>query len=107
MLSNDLYFQNFSTVQSGSQPKPGTIASAATITPTGFLTRVSGAAAIANIVPPADGVHLLVLIPTGAFTMVATGNIAIAMAAATIGQPVFLVYDPTTAKYYAGKVSAA
>jgi hypothetical protein len=103
----DLDFQNFSTVQSGLQPPPKTVASAATIAPSGFVTVVSGAAAIATITPPVTGAHMLVIIPTGAFTMTATGNINIAMGAATPGQPVLLVYNPLTAKYYAGKLTAA
>lgn len=103
----DLDFQNFSTVQSSLQPMPATIASAATIAPTGFITVVSGTAAVVNITPPVSGAHMLVIIPSGAFTMTAAGNLATAMAAATVGQPVFLVYSPTTKKYYNGKVSAA
>lgn len=105
--SPDLLFQNLSTVQNKVQPQPPTIASAATIAPTHFLTRVSGTAAIVNITPPIDGAHMLVLVPTGAFTMTAAGNIAFLMGAATVGQPVLLFYDPTVAKYYAGKVTAA
>lgn len=103
----DATFQNLSTVQNDKQPAPPTIASAATIAPTHFVSRVSGVAAIVNITPPVTGAHMLVLIPTGAWTMTAAGNIAIAMAAATPNQAVFLVYDPVTAKYYAGKVTAA
>jgi hypothetical protein len=103
----DLNFQDLSTVQSAIQPKPATIASATTIAPTGFVTLISGTAAIVNITPPVSGAHMLVLIPTGAFTMTAAGNIALLMGAATVSQPVFLVYNPVTAKYYAGKVSSA
>jgi hypothetical protein len=105
MIESD--FQLLSTVQSSAQPKPATIASATTIAPTGFVSFVSGTAAIVNITPPIPAAHFLVLIPTGAFTMTAAGNIALLMAAATVSQPVFLVYSPTTGKYYAGKVTSA
>lgn len=107
MPSPDLAFQQLSSVQNGAMPQPPTIASAATIAPTNFVTLISGAAAIANITPPIDGAHMLVLIPTGAFTMTAAGNIALAMAAATVSQPIFLVYNPVIKKYYAGKVTSA
>jgi hypothetical protein len=103
----DLEFQNLSTVQNNLQPLPKTVASAATIAPTGLITVVSGTAAIANITPPVTGAHMLVLIPSGAFTMVATGNIALAMAAATVSQPVLMFYNPATAKYHAGKLTSA
>lgn len=101
----DLNFQDFSTVQSALQPLPATIASAATIAPQGFITVVSGAAAIATITPPVTGAHMLCFIPSGAFTMAATGNIAIAVAAATVGVPILLFYNPATKKYYAGKLA--
>lgn len=103
----DLNFQDFSTVQSAQQPQPVTLASAATIAPLGFLTIVSGAAAIANITPPVSGAHMLCFLPGGAFTMVATGNIATAMAAATVGQPVLLFYNPISKKYIPGKLTTA
>jgi hypothetical protein len=103
----DLLFQNLSSVQSDKQPTPVTIASAATIAPTTFMTVVSGAAAIVNVTPPVTGQHMLVLIPSGAFTMTAAGNLVTAMAAATVGQPVLLFYNPTTGKYANGKLSAA
>jgi energy-converting hydrogenase Eha subunit C len=105
--SNDLNFQNLSTVAGANSPKPPTIASAATIAPTTFVTVVSGAAAIVNVTPPEDGWHMLVLIPTGAFTMTAAGNLLTAMAAATVGQPVFLVFNPVTGKYANGKLTSA
>jgi hypothetical protein len=101
----DLNFQDFSTVQSVMQPLPVTLASAATIAPTGFLTVVSGTAAINTITPPVTGVHMLCLLPSGAFTMGTSGNIAVAATAATVGVPMFLVYNPLTKKYNAGKLA--
>lgn len=102
-----LAFQQLSTVQNKTMPTPPTLASAATIAPTTFITLVSGVAAIVNVTPPIDGAHMLVLIPTGAFTMTAAGNLQTAMAAAVAGQPIFLVYNPVTGKYANGKLTSA
>jgi hypothetical protein len=97
-MPGDLDFQNLSTVQSPLQPKPNTIASAATIAPTGFITFVSGAAAIVNITPPVLGAHMLVFIPTGAWTTTAAGNIVTALAAA-VAYTVCSLHGPLTGKY--------
>lgn len=88
-------------------PQPPTVASAATIAPTTFVTIVSGVAAIVNVTPPIDGAHMLVLIPTGAWTMTAAGNLLTVMAAAAVGQPVILIYNPITKKYANGKLTSA
>jgi hypothetical protein len=105
--SNDLLFQNLSTVQSAVQTKPATIASAATVAPSTFLTFITGTTAIATITPPADGSHLLVFVFTTttpvAFTT--TGNVR-TVATPTTNVPMFLVFDPITAKYYVGEVTA-
>lgn len=101
--SKDLNFQNLSTVQGAQQPKPNTIASAATVAPSTFLTVITGTVAIATITPPADGTHMLCFVfttttPT-AFTT--TGNILPATAPKQ-NTPTFLVYNPVTGKYHAG-----
>jgi len=96
---SDLLFQNFSTVQSNQQPTPVTVASAGTLAPVGLITFVSGTAAVANITPPVTGQHMLVLMPTGAFTTVATGNVGKA-STAVVNQPMLLFYDPNTNKYW-------
>ena len=95
---SDLLFQNFSTVQSDKQLNPVTMASAGTLAPQTFMTVVSGTAAVQNITPPVTGQHMLALVPTGAFTTVATGNIAKA-STAVVGQVLLLFYDPNTGKY--------
>jgi hypothetical protein len=106
-MPGDLDFQLLSTVASAAMQKPPTIASATTIAPTSFVSFISGTAAIVNITPPVPNWHMLVFIPTGAYTMTAAGNIGLLMAAATVSQPVILIYSPTTGKYYAGKLSSA
>lgn len=95
-------WQNFSTVQSGLQDStPGTIASAATITPTNFLTFVTGTVQVANITPPMDGAHMLCMVFTNAApgAFLTTGNI---QRAATPLQniPILLIYDPVGKKYW-------
>lgn len=100
-VSKDLQAQDFSTFQSVQQPKPPTIASAATIAPVTGLTVLSGTVAIANITPPLDGFHVLWFIPTAALpAFLLTGNIANAGAISTANVPFCAVYLPTTAKYH-------
>ncbi len=99
---SDLNFQNISTVQSNLQPQPVTIASAATIAPTTFLTFITGTTSIATVTPPVTGCHMLVLVSTDSGTTnatVTTGNI---IKASTFVQnkALALVYDPIGAKYY-------
>lgn len=102
----DVDFQNLSTVHSNLQPKPVTIASAATVAPSTFLSFISGTTAIATVTPPVSGAHLLVFIFTTttpvAFTT--TGNIKY-VATPTQNLPMFLVYNPVENKYYPGEVT--
>lgn len=100
-----LSFQQLSTVQNKSMLQPPTLASAATIAPTTFVTFVSGAAAIVNITPPIDGAHMLVLIPTGAWTTTAAGNIVSALTAQVANVPVLAFFNPITGKYTVGKLA--
>lgn len=99
MIASD--FQALSTVQSAVQPKPVTIASAATVAPSTFLTFISGTVAIATVTPPVEGAHLLVMVfttttPT-AFTT--TGNIK-AVATPTQNAITLLLWNPNESKYY-------
>ncbi len=101
MPSNDLNFQNLSTVAGVFAPKPNTIASAATVAPSVFLTFVSGTVAIATVTPPEDGAHMLCFIfttttPT-AFTT--TGNMK-AVTTPTQNVPMLLFWNPNEQKYY-------
>src|SRR5690348_11542349 len=100
-VSADLTYQNFSTVQDNQQPFPATIAAAATITPTGFLTFVTGTTQVANITPPTTGQAMIALCFTngspGAF--LTTGNIKSAYTPIQ-NRIVFLVYDPVTALWW-------
>lgn len=103
---SDLNFQDLSTVASGIQPKPVTIASAATVAPSTFLSFISGTVAIATVTPPVTGAHMLCFIfttttPT-AFTT--TGNIK-AVTTPAQNLPCFLVYNPVEGKYYTGDLA--
>lgn len=99
---SDLEFQNISTVQSSQQPKPPTIASAATLVPTNFLNFVSGTTQIVNITPPVTGAHLLCIIftTTQSGQWATTGNITSATTTASANVPQFLVFDPSAAEYF-------
>jgi hypothetical protein len=97
----DLDFQNLSTVQSLLQPKPVTLASAATIAPTTFLTVVTGTVVIQTVTPPVTGTHMLCLVftTTTPSTLSATGGNINNITTPTSNVPVFLIYNPLTAKY--------
>jgi len=70
------------------------LASAAAVTITNPVHKVSGAAAITTINPPYPGfVGHITLIALGAITMATGGNIATALAAATPNTIVRLYYD--------------
>ncbi len=102
---SDLLFQNFSTVQSNQQPAPVTIASASVITPTTALTIVTGTTQLVTITPPVSGFHILWLMFPDAMGVFSTGgNIAVA-ADPGVNIPVYMVYNPITAKYYPGPIS--
>jgi hypothetical protein len=94
----NLYFQNFSTVQTKDQPLPSTIVSAATIAPSGFLTVLTGNTAVVNITPPLTGVHMIAIQFAGTAGVTAAGNV-LSATASVAGQIMLLVYNPTTAKY--------
>jgi len=102
----DLSFQNFSTVQSNEQPTPPTIASAVTITPTTFMTFLTGTAQVTTINPPVTGQHLLVLIFTDANpgALLTTGNIKRAVTPVQ-NIPMLFFYDPITALYWPAKLT--
>lgn len=102
----DVDFQQLSTVQSNIQPKPGTIASAASVAPVTALTFITGTAAIVNIIPPVSGFHILWFWPLAAFTFTTAGNIS-AVLTAVIGSPVMLFYNPITGKYMPSEIAVA
>lgn len=77
----------------------GAIASANTITVTNAIHHVTGTTLIKTINLPQGFSGSITLIPDGAFTTDATGNIAIA-STAVVGKALILTYDPATTKLY-------
>lgn len=99
---SDLEFQNFSTVQSKAQPHPTTMAAAAAVAPTGFMTFVTGTTNMATITPPVTGQHMLAFVASGsAINVVTTGNITVGTTTMAAGGVLLLFYDPRTEKYHA------
>jgi len=98
---SDLNFQQFSTVQSDKQPSPATLASATAITPTTFISFITGTTQIATITPPVTGQHMLVTIHTDVAPVdyLTNGNILNAVDPAQ-NLPNIFIYDPIQAKYY-------
>lgn len=105
----DLSFQDLSTVQNANQPKPVTVAAAATIAPSTFMTFVTGTTVVATITPPVTGAHMLALLftATNPGTFTTTGNILQAVAPATNGAVTFMLYNPLTAKYSVARTTNA
>lgn len=78
----------------------GLIASATTIAPQGYLSRVSGTTEVVNITVPYTGfAGTIVLVPTGAFTWTAAGNIAV-LGTAVVSRALMMTYVPSAAKWY-------
>lgn len=79
----------------------GTVASATSIDIRNDVTIVSGTAAIETINGQFGGGFsgIAVLIPTGAFTTVTTGNIAIA-STAVVGKALIMTYVKSTGEWY-------
>ena len=100
--SIELNDKQLQTVQTAVMLQPVTIASAATVAPSTFLTFITGTVAIVNITPAATGTHMLMFIfttttPT-AFTT--AGNIK-AIATPTTNVPMLLTWNPIENKWYA------
>jgi len=104
----DALFEQLSTVQSGLSPVPNTIAAAATISPTGFVTFLTGTTAVATINPPVAGVHMIVLIFTNGAPGGLTGGTGVGQPKATVtaaqNVPVVCIYDPVTQLYWCGTI---
>jgi len=81
-----------------SAASPVTLASAATIAPTSFLTILTGNTAVVNITPPVTHAHMLAVMFAGTAGVTAAGNIATAKAS-VLGEAMLLIYNPSAAKY--------
>lgn len=105
-MTNDLLFQNFSSVQSKQQPDPVTLAAAATVAPTTRLTFLTGTTQVATITPPVTGHHELVFVFTDGSpgALLTSGNIKSAYTPIQ-NRPFLLEYDPVSAKYWVQSVT--
>lgn len=103
---SDLLHQNINPTASDKSPLPRTIASAATIAPDTWLSKITGTTAIATITPPVTGWHTLCFLFTTttpvAFTT--TGNVKY-VATPTTNIPMLAIYEPTEGKYYLGELT--
>jgi len=89
---------DWAAINPSNNSAPGTVASAATIAPTTFLTVLTGNVGIATITPPVQHAHMLALQFAGTGGVLATGNILTATAS-VVGQVMLLVYNPNIQKY--------
>lgn len=98
---SDALFQNISTVQSGVQPGPVTFAAAATVTPTTFLSFVTGTTDIATVVPFVTGTHVILMQFTDASPgdILTTGNVLVGLTTVAQNDLLIFVYNPITKKW--------
>lgn len=89
---------NFGQLQTQAAQRPQTVASAATIAPTSFLTIMTGNVAVVNITPPMTTLHVIAIQFAGAAGVTAAGNILTAKASIA-GMVILFIYNPSTAKY--------
>lgn len=99
-------FLNFENPGGGRRQIEGAdIASAAVIAPDHLIHRVTGVAAIDTItLPYASFQGFIILIPTGASSLTAAGNITTARAL-TVNMPMLLVWSSLTQKWHPGPIS--
>jgi hypothetical protein len=91
-------WQQLNPAQGPTSPQPVTVASAATIVPTTFLTVLTGNTAVVNITPPVTHGHMLAVQFAGIAGVTAAGNIATAKASVA-GEIILFVFNPITQKY--------
>src|ERR1035437_8773877 len=90
---SDNVFQNLSTVQSDKQQVPPTINAAATITPSTFITVLTGNTAVSTINPPVSGAHMLCIVP-GTTTGFTTGGNISGGTTTVSGRAYLFVFNP-------------
>jgi hypothetical protein len=80
------------------QTAPNTLASAATIVPTSFMTVLTGNVAITAITPPVTHTHMLAIQFAGTAGITAGNNITTTKATVA-GEVLLLVFNSNTQKY--------
>lgn len=95
-------YQNFVPSQTDPAPAIGTLASAATIYPTTFITNVTGTTTISTVTPPLPGIHSLVLLFTNAAPgdISDSGNVLLGASNILENSPVALLWNPILKKYH-------
>lgn len=91
----DSLFQQLSTVQDGTMPTPPTVTAAATISPTTFLTVLTGNTAVSTINPPVPGVHMLCIVP-GTTTGFTTGGNIVGATTTVANRAYLFAFNPLT-----------
>jgi len=91
---------DWATLSPTNNSAAGSLASAATLVPTTFLTVLTGNVAITAITPPVLHTHMLALVFAGTAGITAGNNIANTKATVA-GEVLLLVFNPTTQKYHA------
>lgn len=92
-LTPESLFEQLSTVQGNLAPTPPTVTAAATISPTTFLTVLTGNTAVGTINPPIAGSHMLAIVPGTTTGFTTGGNIV--GATTTVANTVYLfIYNP-------------
>ncbi len=97
---SDSLFQNLSTVQNNLQPTPITVTAAATISPQGFITVLTGNTAVGTINPPVTGQHLLCIVP-GTTTGFTTGGNIVGATTTVANRAYLFAYNPIADAGYA------
>ncbi len=92
-VSANLLSQNLGTVQTDKQPTPVTIAAAATIAPSTFITVLVGNTAVQTITPPIQGQHMLCIVP-GTTTGFTTGGNVVGGTTTVANRAYLFVYNP-------------
>jgi hypothetical protein len=90
---SDALFQNLSTVQDNLQPSPITVTAAATISPSSFITVLTGNTAVGTINPPVTGQHMLCIV-AGTTTGFTTGGNIVGGTVTVANRAYLLVYNP-------------
>ena len=103
---SDLLMQQLSTIQDITQPTPPTIVAAATLSPSNFLTFVSGTVQVTTLNPFTTGAHMVVLVFTAAVPTVIPAGTGVGQFKAAItptqNVPVICIYDPISSLWWAG-----
>jgi len=101
---SNLNWQEIGQVQNEAGKGVRTIASATSISPTTPLTKLTGAVALATVVPPVDGAHVLYLVSTDGVIVIGTGGNILVGYSTVQNRPIALIYDPLQGKYYINAV---